>query len=432
MQSTITLDDVIASAAKYDGSVLEVDYKKIRDLKKLNPKSVFDTTYIPLLFKHINGKTMKAKIKFSEQIIASGAKIPQGSDEDGIAKNLNISFMQLKREDIEGGDYVPKVKKTESEQIKENKRVSDNIDRYMENNMKFLKVLDIIDKSYKTACADLKEKEKSKSLDFLLKKDRKQTDIVVYSMKQSTRINKDTNEDEKLESPIYRLKVPVCKKDGRIGIWSNYNNEFKPTVFDARKMTKKNNYQPVAAMVKVDGKSRELDVNNAGSFIVYKSLVGGTILFECIVSSKFGLSLSNSFYDLYVFRHKAKIATQTISREEILAMRGGEDEDGDDSDAEVETKVKSNNDDEEEEEDDDNDHEQEDGKEPHDSDDEDSQDTNPVNTNSTKSAVVPENTETKMEVSSEIKMEVSSEIKMEVSSETKKAHTKGRRKKAVA
>ena len=423
MQSTITLDDVIASAAKYDGSVLEVDYKKIRDLKKLNPKSVFDTTYIPLLFKHINGKTMKAKIKFSEQIIASGAKIPQGSDEDGIAKNLNISFMQLKREDIEGGDYVPKVKKTESEQIKENKRVSNNIDRYMENNMKFLKVLDIIDKSYKTACADLKEK--SKSLDFLLKKDRKQTDIVVYSMKQSTRINKDTNEDEKLESPIYRLKVPVCKKDGRIGIWSNYNNEFKPTVFDARKMTKKNNYQPVAAIVKVDGKSRELDVNNAGSFIVYKSLVGGTILFECIVSSKFGLSLSNSFYDLYVFRHKEKIVTQTISREEILAMRGGEEEDDDDSDAEVEIKVKSNDDEEDEDnDDDDNDNAQEDGKEPHDSDDEDSQDSNPVNTISTKSAVVPENTETKMEVSSE--------IKMEVSSETKKAPTKGRRKKAVA
>jgi hypothetical protein len=408
MQSSITLDDVLASATKYQ-CVLEADYKKVRDLKKLNPKAAFDTTYIPLLFKHINGKNMKVKIKFSEQMIASGAKIPQGSDEEGIAKNLNISFMQLKREDIEGGDYVPKVKKTELEQIKENKRISDNITRYMENNVKFLQVLDIIDKSYKTVCSELKEKEKT--FDFRIKKDRKQTDIVVYSMKQSTRLNKDTNEDEKLEIPIYRLKVPVCKKDGRIGIWSNYNNEFKPTVFDARKMTKKNNYQPVSAKVKVNGKSRDLDVNNASSFIVYKSLVGGTISFECIVASKFGLSLSNSFFDLYVFRHKAKLVQQTISKEEILAMRGGEEEEDDESDAEVETNTKVNDDDEEEDDDDDDDN----GKEPHDSDDdnENSQDSSPVNANSTESNIVTETTN----------------IKTEEIAETKKAHPLSVRKK---
>jgi hypothetical protein len=363
MQSSISFDDVLASAQKF-GTVLVADYKKIRDLKKLNPKSKYDTTYIPLLFNHVNGKTMRVKIKFSEQIIASGAKVPQGSDEGGIAKNLSISFMEMLKSDIEGGDYVSKTKNDEISQKKEDTRVSNNIDRYIEKNTKFLEVLNIIDASYKTVCDELKSKEKN--LDFRLKKDRKQTDIVVYSMKQSTRLNKDNNQDEKLENPIFRLKVPVCKKDGRIGVWSNYHNEFKPTVFDARKMTKKNNYQPVAAKVKVDGKLRELDVNNASSFISYKSLVGGTISFECIVASKFGLSLSNSFYDLYVFRHKTKAIQQTISKDEILAMRGGEDEEEDeDSDAEVEESKKEDEDeDEDEEEDDDNE------EEPKDSDDE--------------------------------------------------------------
>lgn len=370
MQSSISLDDVIASASKY-GCILEADYKKVRDLRTLNPSSKFDTTYIPLLFKHVNGKTMKVKIKFSEQMIASGAKVPQGSDDEGIAKNLNISFMRMSKTDIEGGDYVPKKKDNEKEQEVENKRISDNIKRYMENNEKFLKVLDIIDTSYKAVCDELSTKEKS--LNFRLKKDRKQKDIVVYSMKQSTRLNKDTNEDEKLENPIFRLKVPVCKRDGRIGIWSNYHNEFKNTVFDARKMTKKNNYQPVPAKVKVNGKLRDLDVNNASSFIVYKSLIGGTITFECIVASKFGLSLSNSFYDLYVFRHKTKVVQQTITKEEILAMRGGEEEeDEEESDVELDNAEKEKEKDEEDEDDDEEEEDEEDvgDEEPNDSDDE--------------------------------------------------------------
>ena len=334
MQHSISLDDVIASAAKFK-CVLTYNAKKARDLKSLNPKSKYDTTYIPLLFKHINGKEMPVKIKFGEQLIGSSAKAPQGSDEEGIPKHLNISFMKMKREDVEGGDYVPKEKDTPELQDVEDKRVSDNIDRYMSNNEKFLKVLDIIDSSYKTVCADIKEKESTFS--FRVRKDRNQKDITVFSIKQVTRLDRDTNKDEKLENPIFRLKLPVCKKDGRIGIWSNYHNAFRPTVFDARKMNKKNNYQPVPAKVKVDGKLRDLDVTNVSSFVVYKSLIGGNISFECIVASKFGLSMNNSFYDLYVYRHKTKSSQPTLSKDDIIQMRGGasEDEEDEDDDAEL-------------------------------------------------------------------------------------------------
>lgn len=331
MQKSISLDDVIASESKF-GCVLTYNAKKARDLKTLNPKSKYDTTYIPLLFKHINGKEMPVKIKFSEQLIGSSAKAPQGSDEEGIPKHLNISFMQLKRDDVEGGDYVPKEKSSPGLQAIEDKRITDNIDRYMANNIKFIKVLNIIDASYKTVCADIKAKEKTFS--FRVRKDRKQTDITVFSIKQETRLDRDTNKDEKLEQPIYRLKVPVCKKDGRIGVWSNYNNKFQPTVFDARKMNKKNNYQPVPAKVKVDGKLRDLDVTNASSFIVYKSLIGGNMTFECIVASKFGLSMNNSFYDLYVYRHKTKSSQPTLSKEDIIKMRGGASEDEDEDEDE--------------------------------------------------------------------------------------------------
>lgn len=350
MQKSISLEDVIASSKKYGrNGVLTYNVKNTRDLKTLNPKSKFDTTYIPLLFKHINGKEMPVKIRFSEQIIASSAKVPQGSDEEGTPKHMNLSFMKLKREDIEGGDYAPKDKPTAELQEVENKRMSDNINRYMETNLMFLDVLDIIDESYKAVCAEIIAQESS--FPFRIKKGRDQKDITVHSIKQSTRFNQETNKDEPLDSSIVRLKIPVCKKDGRIGIWSNYKNEFKPTVFDARKMTKKNNYQPVPAMVKVDGKLRELDVNNASSFITYKSLIGGQITFECIVASKFGLSMNNSFYELFVYRHKAKAIQSTITREEIMRMRGGasEEDESDDVDNEVvaEVKTEQNSDDEE-------------------------------------------------------------------------------------
>jgi hypothetical protein len=333
MQKIVSLDDVLESAAKYgDDGVLQANLNTVRDLKTLNPKSKYDATYIPLEFKHITGTIPKFKIKFSEQLIASSAKAPQGSDSEGIPKHLSLSFMKLTREEIEGGDYVPKTKDTPEDQKKESERLKINIDRYMENNVKFLKVLDIINSSYKNVCAGLEKQ--SKSLKFRIKKDRNQKDITIFSIKQKTRLDKDTNEDVNLKNPIYRLKIPVYKKDGRIGIWSSYYNTFKTIVFDARKMNKKNGYNPVPAKVKVSGKSRDLDVNNASSFITYKSLIGGHIQFECIVASKFGLSLNNGFYDLYVYRHKAKVAQSTMTAEDIMQMRGG-DESEDESDVEL-------------------------------------------------------------------------------------------------
>ena len=202
--------------------------------------------------------------------------------------------------------------------------MKENIDRYIENNEKFIKVLNIIDKAYKLLCADIISKDSTFS--FRIKKDRNQKDVNVFSIKQETRLNKDTNADERLENPIFRLKVPVCKKDGRVGVWSNYNDKFQPTVFDARRMNSKNKYAAVPATVKVNNVLKDLDVSNANSFIVYKSLVGGHIVFECIVASKFGLSMNNSFYDLYVYRHKSKLMTATISKDDIIKMRGGESE----------------------------------------------------------------------------------------------------------
>jgi hypothetical protein len=363
MQSIITLDDVLVSYAKYT-NIFEIDYKHVKDLIKINPKSKYDTAYIPLLFKHINGKLVKAKFELCEQLISSNAKKPQtgGCDDDkDIPKCMNISINKLDRENIASGDYAPKKMDNKEDQDKENKRSSDNIDKYMKNNELFLKVLNIIDDSYKYSCEELKKQESK--LDFKLKKDRKQTDIVINSTKQSSHIDKETNKDIELDNPIYRIKIPVCKVEnyiGRIGIWSYYSNEFKETVFDARKMTKKNNYQAVPAKIEtiineetkkklkkegvkvynklIDNVNQcyileNLDFNNANKFITFKSLVGGTLNVECIISSKFGLSLSINFFDLYVFKHKTK-EVQNNAKEIAMKMRNGMQEEEEEEDKE--------------------------------------------------------------------------------------------------
>lgn len=332
MQAALSLEEVIDSHAKY-GCVLTYNEKKVRDLKTLNPKSVYDTTYIPLQFKHVNGKLMPVRIKFNEQIISSSAKAPKTSGDEGIPKHLNLSFMRLTRDEIAGGDYAPKQKATPELQAIEDARVDANITRYMENSEKFLKVLEIIDNSYKSVCTELIANEQT--LPFRIRKDRKQKDITVFSRKQETRLNEDTNQDEKLENPIYRLQIPVFKKDGRIGRWSAYMNKFQYTVFDARKMTKKNNYMAVPAKVKLGDKLVDLDVSNAPAFISRKSLVGGSATFDSIVASKFGFSMDNCFYELYVHRYKTKASYASTTAEDIIRMRGGEDTASDNDDVEV-------------------------------------------------------------------------------------------------
>jgi hypothetical protein len=327
MQSTITLDDVIASFDKH-GNIFTWNETDYRDLKEKNPKALFDCTYIDLKFKHASGKEMKAKFKFSEQVCFSGAKAPEGSDDEkGGPSSVSVAFSYMTEDDIKIG-FPPKEKANEEKQDKEDNRIKNNIKKYVGNNNKFLKVLDIVDISYKLICEDMKSK--SKVLKYRLKKDRNAAEVNIFSIKQTSRLDRTTNKDIDLEHPVYRVKAPVYRKDGRIGIYSNYHKVFKYTVFDAKRMNKKNSFTPVPARVKVKGKIRDLDVNNSSAFWTRLSLIGGTLSYDCVVSSKFGLSLSNSFFDVYVFRCNVVTKEPTLNSTELAAMRGGASSDEDD------------------------------------------------------------------------------------------------------
>lgn len=345
MQNTITCEDIMASKEKF-GCILECDTKNYSDLREKNPKSKYDVTYIPIKFKHVNGKKMDLKLKFNEQIISANVKNPSGND-DEIPKNLNISFMRLDKDTVEGGDYVPKKRDSDEAQTKEDTRMSTNIDRYLVNNDTWIKVLDIIADSYKTICEDLITNQSKYK--FTLRKDRKRKEVGITEFRQVSREDKDTKQDIVLDNPIYRFKLGVSKNkdhseyDGRIGYYSKYYNKFNNTVYDARKMNAKNNYAKVPAMIKVKGARRPLDVSNASAFITYKSLVGGTWALRSVCASKNGLSPDNNFNELYVYRHKTKMTSQALTNTDIMQMRGG-DESDDESDAEVEEEKEADSD----------------------------------------------------------------------------------------
>lgn len=333
MNRTITIQDVIDSYEKYR-CVLKAMPSQVRDLKSLDPGSKYDTAYVPLKFRHVNGKLLPVEITLSEIIAGSSAKPPHGFDPEeskasqSFPKSMSLAFMNLTKEDIACGDYVPKKKKTEEAQEAENKRVEENIERYHQTLPKFLRVLDIIDESYKTVCAQLMADYKSLSFRLNKEKKGKPDGMTINSIKQVSRSD-ETGEEIMLDSPIFRLKIPICRQDGRLGIWSNYYKKFIPTVFDVRKMTKKNNYARVPATIKEGGKRVPLDIFNANQFITARSLLGGCIRFDCIISSKFGLSLSNSFKELYVYQHKSKAQEPIITSDIVQRMRGADSEEED-------------------------------------------------------------------------------------------------------
>ena len=331
MQGQISLDDVLASATAFEGKVLEYDANNANDLRTKNPKSAYDVSYIPLKFKHVSGKKISpVDIVFKEQIVSSSANQPPSSD--GIPSCLNLVFKKLKKEDLECGDYIPRSMDTAELQTKENERMSKNIDKYLSNNDKLIKVLDILFSSYMHLCENINANQND--FKFRICKEKGVKTMKICVIKQVTRLDRITNKDVELETPLYRLKLPVVKDSGLVGIFRS--GTMKYNVFDARKMTAKNKYKPVAAKVKVNGKMKDLDYQNAREFITYNSLLGGIIRFDAISSSKAGLSLQNSLYELYVFRHKTKFTRQIMTKDDIIEMRGGNvDEDEDDDEAEI-------------------------------------------------------------------------------------------------
>ncbi len=273
-------------------------------------------------------------MKLNNIPIGSGAKAPQ-TKTDGDINNYNIQFKKFSREELECGDYVPRIRETKEAQLIENERVSKNIDTYISSNEKLIKALDILQTSFTKVAKEIIEADQNKKLKFTVCKDRKLKDVAICSIKQSSRFDEKKREDVPLDAAIFRIKLPVYKEDGRIGQWDRHKDEFRDIVFDARRMTKKNGFKAVPAYVKKDKKKIPLSRTNVQGFITYKSVISGSINFDSATISKSGISLGNKFYEMYIIRHRTTNNTKAPPVEEIINLRSGLASDDEGSDEEI-------------------------------------------------------------------------------------------------
>jgi hypothetical protein len=342
----VTVQDVLNSASAFnEDSVLTWDPAVYKDNMQNNKgkKGTFDCTWIPIKFKFANGTETALRLKFGKVMIASGAKLPSYTSDKDVPKYLNIAFKKMTIEEIATGDNVAKKMATPEEQEIADEKMKKHVQSVYTNTNEFVKALEIIDKSYKKVCQEMKA---AKSLGFQIKKDKnikKIEDVPMHSITQRFREDKENiGEEIALEDPITRLRLNLCKDGSGLVSDSIYDKDKKcwipkPNVFDLRKMAANDN-AAVLAKVKVDGRLCPLDKDNASKFITYKSITAGTVHFDENVASKFGLSLSNYFKVLYVKRNKTESKNTELSKEELADM-GCEAESGDDEDVEMSSKI---------------------------------------------------------------------------------------------
>lgn len=326
-KNKITPKDILASAKYHLGDILDFKANEFRDNKTKNKKAIYDVSWVPIYFKFVetlsNGdKQIKLiplkKIEFSKVITSSGLKLPKTKLGDNI-KCMLLNFKKLTWDDVYGGDYIEKPKKTVEEQNLEKSVLKNRINSLIENTNEFVEALDCVANGHKILCDKLKQQ--ASNLKFKIKKDKDYKtaeSIPIRSIRQTHRERKDedgeANDDDDdtilMQSPLYRIKVPV--HDGQLVLsWFKKGTkdiETKDIIFDSRKTiiddSGRIEYKP--AKVKVNNKWQSLNTSNAGAFFTFKSEIAGTMSFPEIIASKNGLSLANQFDLLFVRRHKAK------------------------------------------------------------------------------------------------------------------------------
>ena len=83
--------------------------------------------YMNLIF---NPTKQYLSIKQRKLVLGSSTKMPFQFDEDTIPKYQTVIIKKMLRKDIAGGDYVPKLKDNEEDQVIENTRMNHMIDSY--------------------------------------------------------------------------------------------------------------------------------------------------------------------------------------------------------------------------------------------------------------------------------------------------------------
>jgi len=293
------------------GNLFDIDITKIGQSKSSKLKCY----YIPLLIKNFDGSASKFRFKFSNQVLASNAKLSAYAEENK-NKDVGVIFKKITLEDLSKSNY-------ENNQMN---RVHENL---INSNLEFIKANEIINNEFKALAQN--KIAKYKGNEFSIKN--KKVSSFVQDYRNLLDTEKSKTDDElgfstfendkgerctKLENPLFRYKIPVEQEPPyRIGYTryegkSEGQNEeksgkkkFEHVIFDHSKSKKTSNgwYSCPAKALKND-KWLDLDINTVGLFVSYLSLVSGSASFDSVILSSQGISLKPKINEMYVVHHK--------------------------------------------------------------------------------------------------------------------------------
>jgi hypothetical protein len=326
----VSPQDVFASAEKYGmKNVLDLNFAKLRFADTKGNL----THYLPVLFRRVDGKTLKLNFD-AHFLLASSAELGKFASET--TKYLTMSLRRVTAEELANSDYGPKTMKSAEEQAVENQRSAARIEKFVKLNNDACRALDIIEESYVALCEKVKGMTKAELKFSILKSSqwKNGSQVPVITFKQSSYKDKETDEDVKMEVPITRVRLDfdlssrligsrqwdakAAGKNGKAGAYV-----MKPCVFDLKKSKKAGGGKSVEAKVLENGKSMPLTCENAKTFITKLSLVKGVLALGELTSSGQGLSISWTFQMMHVLHHKPLSGNNLITADEVNELCEG-------------------------------------------------------------------------------------------------------------
>lgn len=231
---------------------IELDVENTRLYNKTDDMNKFPIYYVPL-------KTSQNKpinIKFQNQILAANAR-PCSTDpaaDPKQVKYLNLTFRGLNDDEIDDLPY-------------QNKHI------LKKANHSFIHMLDGINNAFIELYNSMKTCEH-----YVLPKNCK-----MHGFMQDKYLSADDNEYHELDSPLFRLKLPVF--DGKVG--SSFNGQFYPNTTDAL----------------LDKIMTNCSIDEACRTFRYGSLCSGMLSLDCLVISSQGVSLRAKISKLQIMRN---------------------------------------------------------------------------------------------------------------------------------
>jgi hypothetical protein len=314
-----TPEIILAIKEKYpDQPLFRADFDKVRTTK--NSKK--PTFYIPIQFKTLDGKYATMNLSFVNQIIASSAKIPNGTEEKD-AKFVNIAFKELTDEDLSITDYDLSKR---AALLKYNKQLISAAailaDEYIS-----LVNREIIPEAKKRN-GKIKFIQNNKNIRCFRQTHRELKDGELNNEQESEEENKTEKKEEEVEhtnkialpTAIYRIKLKADEKTKKIGYVTEKGHVY--TVFDMQKTNKEHkagNNIKVPAKIKSNGQLVDLDVFNAKHFITFMSLTAGIIVMDSVCMSSMGISMLNFFRELGVWKHRT-LKQETFNSDVVNAL----------------------------------------------------------------------------------------------------------------